>query len=184
MSGTRLQNFDVVIENIETLGDNLLEKLNIVSDETVDYMKAELLKNIAVEDEHTLEELKRLGHPYGYKGGESQDIDSGITSRNGKAILEHYTESGTPHNDPLIHKQSGNLEEAVNTFKLLEKDRLILAVYVDESKAPYIKYLVDGSTKMIPRPVFSFTWQRIKDFCLAKVRNGLTQALSARGKKL
>ena len=181
MGNAYTNNFDVLIKNLEDLGSDAMQKFEIVADETIAYMKEELTKNIAVEDEHTLKVLEEMGHPYGYHGGESQNIDSQITSRSGGSV-------GLPHEEPLIHHQGvreGNtIKDAIKTFKLLEGSRLIMAVYVDEKIAPHIKYVVNGTSKMVPRPVFTYTWQKIRGFCLAKVKNGLTRSISARKKKM
>ncbi len=170
MGGAYTKNFDVLIGNIETLGTNGIKKLSVVADNIADFIKEELLKNIAVVDEHTLEELANMGHPYGYKGGESQHIETRITSR----------ESGLPHEEPLIHSQSGKLKDAVKTIRANSYARVVMGAGVDPEQVEYIKYLVHGTSKMIARPVFSYTWQKVRVDVLKRLKTGLAKSLSSK----
>lgn len=173
MGNVYTKNFDVLIENISALSEKGLTKLEIVANEITDEIQNELLKNIAVEDEHTLSVLAEMGHPYAT--GEYANISDKSISREGKV-----GSIALPHAEPLIHKQSGRLSEGVKKLTIVNGNRVIMAAYVNESEVPYIKYLVYGTSKMIPRPVFVYTWNKIRDRIITRLKYGLSKALSAR----
>lgn len=170
-----LKNFDKVIANIQTLKSNAVKRLRRTSEELTEYMYNELMKDIAVEDGHTLKELKKMGHPYGFKGGEYQSLETGVTSRN-----KEISRESLPHAEPIIHKQGGRLASNVKKITFISSTKIIMRTYVDEKSVPYIKWLVHGSTKMVARPVFIYTWQRIRKECLTRLKYGLNKSLSTK----
>jgi len=130
----------------------------------------ELMKDIALLDGHTLKVLAEMGHPYAT--GEYSNLATGQLMRKGR-----LTQQPLPHVEPFIHKQSGNLADNVERVIDISKSRIVMGAKVDESKVPYIAFLVHGTTKMVPRPVFIYCWSRIKDKVLKKLEEELRNAL-------
>ena len=159
--GVKVTNLDVVIANLNDLKNIGRKKFDKVADDVIDYMHTELEKDIALYDRHTLQVLAEMGHPY---------------AKNNEKI--------PPHVKPFIHTQSGNLKQHIKNYKVISGQRAIMAVYVDEKEVPYIKWLVEGSSIMVPRPVFDFTWNRIKKVCIARVKAGISEAIGSKNQSI
>ena len=101
------------------------------------YLKA-AKKNISLDD-HTLEELRKLGHPYSVDGG---------------AKPVHA-------DDALVHEQSGKLKKSLKVTEVSESNRR-WGVYLTSS-VEYMKYLIFGTKTMRPRRFHEKSYKDIKD---------------------
>lgn len=146
---TKVTNYDNVMANLMGLQQKVINAIESEANNITDYMEEELKKDIAVLDGHTLEELAKMGHPYAER------------------------EPNPPHLEPVIHTQKGKLLRAVKQIMSINRRGGYLKVYVDELDVPYIKWLVNGTTKMIARPVFQYTWSRIRENCIDRLETVL-----------
>ena len=164
---------DTIRNNINNLPINFLKNFEFVAQQITEYMFEELKNNMDLTD-HTLQELAKMGYPYGT--GEHSNISTQEVMRK-----EKLTTQPLPHTDPLIHtqgtKNSNNLLEHVKKYCEVTENRAIMAAYVLEKDVPYIKFLVHGTVNMIPRPVFMFTWNKIRDSVLQKVEKYIVETL-------
>lgn len=124
---------DLVAKNITAFGKGFTKHVNGVMGRVSEGLEARVRLNSSLAD-HSLRELRRLGHPYAAQGG--------------RAAIH----------DPkwLVHNQGGLLSAAI--FKQVEEARIEAGVLtasaivgVDEAKAPYAGYVVFGTSKMVPR---------------------------------
>jgi len=120
-------------------------------------MDNQVAKNMSLGD-HTLKELKVLGHPYAAKHGPR----------------------GIPIHDPYwqVHKRSGELVASkergtTDANLMLGKLRAGAFVKLDESKAEHAKYIVFGTSKMIPRPLLIGSVNQIKNKAFKVIKNNL-----------
>jgi hypothetical protein len=167
-----------LLKNSETITSKTASIVNVAKFQAIgsvisSIIYEELMKDLALVDEHTLEKLKQMGHPYGV--GEYSDLATGNTMRSGK-----LSKSPLPHVDPAIHRQSGNLADSVEKVVNISRTKAVFGAVVNEGKAPYIKFLVHGTTKMVPRPVFVYCWNRIRDNVLKRLEEELRNALRVR----
>lgn len=95
-------------------------------------------KNLSLDD-HTLQELKQMGHPYAVDKPEN-----------------------TPHDDRMIHEQSGDLRKSIKSRPPEETSSRKFTIYVT-SNSPYIPYLIWGTSRMRPRRFHEKSFNDIKD---------------------
>jgi hypothetical protein len=133
---------DKIKVDIFGLCNKIYDKIENKSNSILAYMEKELKKDIGRTD-YSLKQLADMGHPYGIGKSEGR--------------------SPVPHAEPLIHTQSGNLLASVKTSKFISRTRGHLKVYISASDVEYVKWLVHGTSRMIGRNVFGYTWSRIKD---------------------
>lgn len=100
--------------------------------------KAQVIKNISLDD-HTLEELRKLGHPYAAKGG-----------------------SGLHGTDALVHQQTRKLKQSIRASEPEELTSRRFSVFVT-SDVPYMPYLLHGTSRMRARPFHEKSFNEIKD---------------------
>lgn len=100
---------------------------------------AQVLRNISLDD-HTLEELRKLGHPY----STSLPVDSFHGS------------------DALVHEQSGKLKRTIRVWPPEETTSRRFSVYITSS-APYLPFLLYGTSTMRARPFHQKAYEDIKD---------------------
>lgn len=91
--------------------------------------------SIALTD-HTLEALRRLGHPYARRHGR---------------IRIHTSKPW------LVHTQSGQMLAALRSANYLRNGIPTAAVWINETAAPHARYIVDGTNTMLPRDVLWMT---------------------------
>jgi hypothetical protein len=112
----------------------ILEGLGEVSK---NYMK-QVDKNLSLDD-HTLQELAALGHPYSVNKPKD-----------------------TPHDDRLIHEQSGKLRKSIKASLPEEVTSRRFTVYVTTND-PIAPYLIWGTSRMRPRRFHEKSFNDIKD---------------------
>jgi hypothetical protein len=102
-----------------------------------DYIKQ--VKSVISLDDHTLAELRRLGHPYARKGG-------------GKRV----------HSDDRdVHIQSGRLRKSIKLSPVEETTSRRFTVYA-VSDAPEMRHLIWGTTMMRPRRFHEKAYEQIR----------------------
>jgi hypothetical protein len=123
--------------------------------EMAELVKKEIKKNTSIIDEHTPSWLKQHDHPY-----------------SGRSKL--------PHNQPLVHKVSGNLTNNVKIFRGNRADELKVGIL--EVDVPYVGYIVNGTSKMIARDFLSFSLLSVKNRLRKKIIKDLKDQLRKQGK--
>jgi hypothetical protein len=114
-----VRGLDVVLRNLRAIGGGAKEYMMSVLEEVMEQdVKPLYLKHIGLTD-HSLEELRKLGHPYSRRFG----ADSFV------------------HPDDYVHKQSGRLVSMTYSETADDSVRLI-------SEAPEYLYLRFGTSKM------------------------------------
>ena len=129
---------DIVAKNIVKFGDGFLNHVNKQMKTIAFMLDREVTKNIS-ETDHTLEDLRKLDHPYARRHGLTK----------AKSLHEPYW---------LVHRQSGTLLTAKfsgNRPASVAGGKLSASAYVglNTRLAPYANSVVYGTSKMIPRPV-------------------------------
>ncbi|MFN3467385.1 MAG: hypothetical protein ACK4WF_06750, partial [Candidatus Brocadiales bacterium] len=96
--------------------------------------------------DHSLEELRKMGHPY----------------RHG----------GTPPHTPewLVHRQSGELVGNIEVWERKTPKGVSFDIGIDAQKVPYIQHVLFGTEKMISRDFITGTWQEEKEKVRAILR--------------
>ena len=132
---------------------------------------------------HSLEELRKAGHPYGYEmqmsaGGAlpfglnyvGRGYSSGFKLASGGLapfLLRRATKKrmagGSAFHDPeyLVHKQSGELRSSFysNNFQRPFTGEHVHVAGVSEAVAPHAKFVIMGTSKMVPRDFLGGTLQ-------------------------
>lgn len=106
------------------------------------FIQAEIRRNINVTD-HTLADLRRLGHPYAKRHGR---------------IRVH------PERPWLVHRQGGSLLGSLRRKTIRRVGMSKVQIWLDTTKAPHARYVVMGSQHMLGRNVL---WNTATD---ARVR--------------
>jgi HK97 gp10 family phage protein len=139
MAGTvKLNNFTNVINNLKLLISinqaNTVKGINLAGN----VLESAVKKHASLTD-HSLKDLADMGHPYSTK------------------------KSGGPHPDYEVHKQSGLLQENIIKNAYATNNMAGVEVGVLEDDVPYIKYLIEGTSKMRPRDFISHAGTESKD---------------------
>ena len=120
-------------------------------------MDNQVAKNMSLE-RPSLKELKALGHPYAKRHGPR----------------------GIPIHDPYwqVHKRSGELmrsKERGTTKANITLGKLQASAFVelDDGKAEHAKYIIFGTSKMIPRPLLIGSVNQIKNKAFKVIKNNL-----------
>ena len=100
--------------------------------------KKQVDKNVSLDD-HTLQELKAMGHPY----AASKPAD-------------------TPHDDRMVHEQTGAFRKSIKSSPAEETTSRRFTVYVT-TDSPIAPYLIYGTAKMRPRRFHEKSFEEIKD---------------------
>jgi len=107
--------------------------------EVAEEYKKRVIANISLDD-HTLKELRKLGHPYAVGKPE-----------------------GTLHGDDrLVHVQEGKLKRSIRANPVEETTSRRFSVFVS-SADPKLPYLIYGTTVMRPRRFHEKAYQEIKE---------------------
>jgi len=136
--------------------DNFRKTTNETLKKMAKLVKKEVKKNTSIQDVHTPLWLKRMKHPY-----------------SGRSTL--------PHNNPLVHKVSGNLTSNVAIFQGDRKDEL--RVGVEESNVPYVGYIVNGTSKMVARDFLSFSLLSVQKKLRKMIVKDLKRAVKKQNRK-
>jgi hypothetical protein len=106
--------------------------------------------------DHTLADLKALGHPYSQRN--SRDI----------------------HNPTfLVHRQSGELLDSIG-FNVINQFRV--QVGADESIAPHVPHVIFGTSKMVGRDFVIGSFLEIQDQLLKILEEGISEGVKEGGK--
>ncbi len=97
----------------------------------------QIRKNISLDD-HTLQELRKLGHPY--------SRDKGVDSL---------------HDDRLVHEQSGKLKGSIRVSAVEETTTRRFSVFISSSD-PVMPWLLYGTATMRPRRFHEKSYEDIK----------------------
>lgn len=103
----------------------------------VDYKK-QVDKNLSLDD-HTLEELRQMDHPYGV--GKPENV---------------------PHDDRMVHEQTGQLKKSIQSKPPEETTSRRFTVFIT-TDSPYAPYLIYGTSRMRPRRFHEKAFNDIKD---------------------
>jgi hypothetical protein len=166
------RNFEMVIKNMQNISPARSAKLLASMNVAGDVLENKVLEKAALTD-HSLKDLAKMGHPYGYKSGDSMKIGD-------KSKMTGSTDSG-PHPDEFVHRQSSNLYNNIERVVELEGDRAIVAVGVDEKKVYYLPYLIHGTSKMRPRDFLGHAWVEVRETVIKIIKYGLTPNRGTRG---
>lgn len=97
------------------------------------------IKKVISLDDHTLEELRKLGHPYAV--GATPDFHG---------------------DDRLVHQQTGELLRSIKVEDPIEESSRTLYVAIT-SNSPYMPFLIHGTSTMRPRDFPALAYENIKD---------------------
>lgn len=149
--------------------------------------------------DHTLKELAALGHPYRQAAGETffgvqRNLKGEAAHGNFMGPIPGKWHAGIHklarqareifslgHDIKLVHIQSGGLQSAI--YNRLEEtpDVIWVKVGVDPTIAEYIKYIILGTSKMIPRDFIGMAAIAVRGRILAHVRNVVNNAAHEAG---
>lgn len=118
----------------QILRDRIDIALPAALDNAAQILHDKVVENASLTD-HTLKDLARLGHPY--------------------SVRNYFNLHGAQ-----VHKQSGDLVDAVYTEK--DPKGLAVKVGIDVTKAPYVKYVIEGTQYMVPRDFISLSYRQVK----------------------
>lgn len=126
---------NVVARNIMKFGGGFIEHVNKTMETVKKELDTEVTKNMSLQD-HSLQDLAALGHPYAARHGSH----------------------GLPIHDPhwQVHIQSGQLLESKSAGTVdagFEGGTMTAKAWVglDENKAAHALFVIFGTSKMIPR---------------------------------
>jgi len=124
-----------------------------------DALEAAIRAHVGHIDEHTLEQLARMGHPYGYR---TRADESGADR------------SPRPHGPFDVHIQfdvrrgggitvSSQLIDAIfSEMKIRSGYAVVAKVGVDTTRAPHAIYVIDGTRYMIQRDFLRGSYEEMK----------------------
>lgn len=148
---------DLVAKNIIRYGGGFLKVVNSTMKEVSVIMDNQATKNMSIED-HSLKELKALGHPYAKRHGEK-----------GLQIHDPYWQVHKRSGELMNSKERGTTKASIN-FGALKASAF---VKLDENKAEHAKYIIFGTSKMIPRPVLIGSLNQIKAKAFGVIKKNL-----------
>lgn len=168
-----VKGLESVISNMKAFSQKQKERLDEAGKLAVGILYEDVMQKVQIVDEH---DLNALSHYFAYDAG------NGKVKYIGAYSTKMGADSG-PHADEFTHIQGGQLYSSVEQVCEREGDKLIIAVGVREDKVPYIKYLIEGTSKMRPRDFLGHSWIEKKDVVLDIIKNALTvgDSNSARG---
>lgn len=139
---------------VRLFSDFLVQDLRSRSPKILD-KQADILLEAAREeaslDDHTLQELRRMGYPYSRREGVEP-----------------------PHEGAKVHKQSGRLHDAIEKSRVRKSgDRFRVSVGVSELKVPYISHVVYGTRNMVGRDFLKSALQRVQPRLKAVTKKGM-----------
>lgn len=166
-----VKGLETVISNMRQFTEKQKEKLDEAGKLAIGILYEDVMRKVEIVD---ADDLSALSHYFEYDG------ENGEVKYIGAYSIKMGQDSG-PHPDEFVHIQGGLLFSSVEQVCEREGDKLIIAVGVREDKVPYIKYLIEGTTKMRPRDFLGHSWLEKKDVVLDIIKNALTVGDSARG---
>jgi len=168
-----LRNFDVVVSNMNALS----EKLKQQAQESADYASIvlqEKAKEYAALTDYSLAELAAWN---------SSMLTDGMrhSVQHVGAYSAKMPEDSGPTADQFVHIQSGTLYANIERKVIIQGDRIIAAVGVEESMVPYIGYLINGNSKMRARDFLGHALQDVKETMIKILKSGISVGGSSRG---
>lgn len=132
-----VKGIDHLLANFALMEVIFQEEMDEATQKAIDTVYEKMLENISLTC-HTLQDLKAMGHPY--------------SKENPQAI--HQPEW-------LVHLQSGRLIGAVKIIhdKNANGDQTV-DIGIDEDEAPYAKYIIFGTSKMVARDFVTGTFEQ------------------------
>lgn len=141
------------VEITERLKVHLKDSAEMAANVLEQYVK----KHVSLTD-HSLKALADMGHPYA------------------------ASHSNPPHGNPDVHSQSGRLKAAIRKKVYVSDTHCEIKVGVDSGAVPYVGYIIEGTSKMIPRDFIGFADKECHDKVEAIITNGLGGGTSRGGK--
>ena len=112
----------------------IIEGLN----EIAKSFKDQVDKNVSLDD-HSVQELRELGYPYAV--GKPENV---------------------PHDDRLVHEQSGRLRESIRTAAAVQTSSRTFETFV-KTNDPAAAFLIYGTSKMRPRRFHEKAFNDLKE---------------------
>ena len=172
MITTRIQGFWKVhkrINNLKGIVKSAVEdSANIALEKQAQKQYRNIIANASRKD-HTLNDLQRLGHPYG-KENRSQIQAAMLGSEFVKKPF-------------MIHARKGAVARSIR-YKIKKSNTGNIAVFHYRYAAPYVKYVVKGTKVMFGRNVILDTLNMNEKNIKDQYRKDFVYALNRRTKKL
>lgn len=149
-----------IIRNLQNMHPNLVSHLREAGEQAGKHLQGQAV-DMASLTCHDLQDLADLGHPYAQRYG----VDS----------------FDTP--DEMVHFQSGKLFENIERHVDIDNNRLIVACGVKEEKVPYIKWLIDGTSKMRARDFLGHAFLKTRKDVVRILKFGIVEGLGSRGRR-
>lgn len=105
-------------------------------DQSSALLKQRIADNISLTD-HSISQLKSLGYPYS---------------------VNNTSQIHVP--DYQVHNQTGNLLSALTVNKI---NQYRVQVGIDDSIAPYVGFIIFGTTKMVPRDFITGSFNELRE---------------------
>jgi len=129
---------NTVTENIKAFKKQIRLKFDANLKEAAKVLRGDIRQNIKLRD-HSLKDLAAMGHPY--------------SKRSPRNIHEPSW---------LIHRQSGSLNRSLKIGTSSNKNGRVYKIGFDEGIAPHARFVVLGTSKMVPRDVLGETLKQTK----------------------
>lgn len=165
-----IRGLETIIGNMRAMTQAQIIQLEKAADLACGILYETVMRKVELSDEH---DLSALSHYFSITA-------NGKTEYIGAYSTKMGTDSGA-HSDEFVHIQKGKLFSAVEQKVQRNGDKIIVSVGVDEAKCPYIKYLINGTSKMRPRDFLGHSWKEKKNACRAIIKNALITG-TARGR--
>ena len=129
MISVRVEGVGGIIANLQKAIRAETEKMNKRLSAAGDVANAHIHNQASLTD-HTLQQLKEMGHPYS---------------------VRYQTNYGPHHDDTLVHQQTGLLYANIQKVENLGYDASEVQIGVSADTVPYIDDLIHGNSAMRPR---------------------------------
>ncbi len=146
--------FETVAKNIIKYQNGFLNSVNRVMKEVKVILDDEVTANMSLKD-HSLKDLAKLGHPYGINN----------TNVPHSPIWLVHTQSGKM----LRAKSSDTIDASINGGIL----KASAFVKIDGADVPYALAVINGTSKMIPRPFLAYSRDKVQEAAYEHIRNTL-----------
>lgn len=162
------------------------EAMPVIVWSAVAHLEDQIRKQAGLSD-HSLRELRRMGHPYRMRAGFGATAalrkeDTGGfwgVDKNGKWFAgirrrsREIREESLGHDIKFVHMQSNTLVDNIQSDVWTEGTTVIGAVWIDPADVEYVEYVVKGTRKMIPRDFIGIGAIRARNGIFTILQNGL-----------
>lgn len=154
-------------------------------------LEASIRSQAGLED-HTLKELRKMGHPYRMREGGfwSVTVDKAGEAAHGAFVgpikgkwragirkaARVLREGLLGHDIKLVHIQSESLINAIHRETIDDGQQIRSRIWVDEGAAPWVRWVVLGTTRMIPRDFIGIGAVRARSAIFETIRVGIAGA--------